>query len=61
VTEQRTCARVGCEKPLPPGSAVQRKYCTGRCQRAAHRALHEHYDTTDTSTEMETGRWRDEG
>jgi hypothetical protein len=29
---QRICAREGCEKPLPPGSAVQRKYCSERCQ-----------------------------
>ena len=33
----RTCAREECGKPLPSGSAAQRKYCTKRCQVAQWR------------------------
>jgi hypothetical protein len=33
----RICQRQGCSKPLPAGSATQRKYCSGRCQRAESR------------------------
>ena len=36
-TSARICQREGCGKPLPSGSATQRKYCTGRCQRAESR------------------------
>lgn len=28
----RICAREGCETPLPPGSAAQRRFCGHSCQ-----------------------------
>lgn len=36
----RTCQREGCGTALPRNAATQRKYCTGRCQKAAARARH---------------------
>lgn len=33
----RPCARNGCDQMLPATASVQARYCSGRCQRRAHR------------------------
>lgn len=34
---ERPCAREGCDRMLSAGAAVQARYCSGKCQRRAHR------------------------
>lgn len=48
VMTTRTCAREGCEKALPAGSAPQRRFCTHRCQ--WHQWRNEHPDGDSSGT-----------
>jgi hypothetical protein len=58
MTESRMCAREGCTRPLPPGSAPQRRFCGSTCQRRQHRIERLRADAQEQGLDAETATAR---